>query len=205
MSAKSTAQPALIVFGINQPVGCPQAAWFRAAHMKKVYATAQRIGFSSIAVDSDERRALAAKLSEGQLLSGGKLLLPAINDELYQQLLGLIADEIIAAEDRAPKDGEPGFTPKADAETAPQSPLELEPSAEASAPTPVTAAAWSALTPGTRVLALYLDKRGNSDGWWEAEIVHIREDVFFLTWCDEPEAGVIMRHREQIALVLPTT
>ena len=203
--SNSAAQPALIVFGINQPVGCPQAAWFRAAHVKRVYATAQRIGFSSIAVDSEERRAFAAKLEEGQLLAGRKLLLPAITDELYQQLSNLIADKATAAEDRAPKEQEPESTPKADAETGPHPPSEPEPSAEAPAATTVTAAAWSTLTPGTRVLALYLDKRGNPEGWWEAEVVHIREGVFFLTWCDEPEAGVVMRHRDQIALMLPTT
>jgi hypothetical protein len=196
---KASAEPALIVFGFNQPIGSAQAAWFRAAHVKKVYTVAQRIGFSSIAVDSDERRELAAKLEAGQLLSGGKLLLPAIADELYQQLLGFVADQVIAAEADASTAEEPGPTPSADSEAPPQSPTEMHAAA------PVTAAAWSTLTAGTRVLALYLDKRGNPEGWWEAEIVHVKGGRFFITWCDEPNSGVVIRDREQIALMLPTT
>jgi hypothetical protein len=199
----ASAEPALIVFGFNKALGCPQAAWFSASLVKRVYAAAQRIGLSNAAVDSEERRGLAAKLSEGQLLSGGKLLLPAIEDQLYQQLQGLLVKQPAAAEARAPANGEPDAAAKPGDLPNVQEPTELAPPTEAAVP--VTAAAWNAITPGTRVLALYLDKRGNPDGWWEADVVHIRRGVFFVTWSDDPDAGVVMRQRDQIALILPTT
>ena len=84
------AVPALIVFGTPKGAKAPHAAWFRAAYAARVVTAARRQALSTIAVESNETRAVAATLKEGQLKAGGQLVMPCVSQDMLNQLRRLM-------------------------------------------------------------------------------------------------------------------
>jgi hypothetical protein len=83
--------PALIVFGIPSKGTTPQAAWYRASQVERARQAAQQQGFTAIPVDSDDTRAIAATLNEGQLKAGGQLALSIVPHDVLERLRALTA------------------------------------------------------------------------------------------------------------------
>lgn len=59
---------------------------------------------------------------------------------------------------------------------------------------------WKTLKKGDVVLAnLELD-----EGWWEAAVTDIADDMLYLRWRDYPKLAPIVRHRSTVALINPS-
>ena len=140
---------------------------------------AQRQGLATITVESDATRAAAASLKEGELKAGGQLVMPCVTQEVLTRLNSLL--------------------PKPPAS-----------SAESSA-NPVTAgvqvpvSVWDKLKPTDLVLAADLDKAGEPNGWYEANIMKIEDGIYTVRWYQEYEGEprIVRRQRQHIALMYP--
>jgi hypothetical protein len=174
-NAKSNA-PALIVFGT--PVGTkePHAAWFRAEYAERAKLAAQRDGLTSLSVNSSDTRAAAQTLKEGQLKAGGQLAMPSISQETMARLRTLATNVPVTP-------GNP-FSKTAPGVQAPVS-------------------VWDKLKPADLVLAAFLDKAGEPDGWYEATIMKIENGTFTVRWYYEPKSGFVRLQRQHIAIMFP--
>jgi len=168
--------PALIVFGTRKGATEPCAAWFRSEYAARARSAAQRQGLAAIAVNTDETRAAAKVLNEGQLKAGGQLVMPSVSQEVLDRLRSLI----------------PAVAPDSAAgHTNPKTPGPEVPTS-----------CWDALKPTDIVLAAYFDK-GEALGWWEAVIINIQDDTYTVRWVEEPEDGFVRVQRKHIALMFP--
>jgi hypothetical protein len=172
-------EPALIVFGTPKGARSPHAAWFRAAYVNRVSVAAQRQGLATIAVETDATRAAAATLKEGQLKAGGQLVMPCVTQEMLNRLNGLV-----------PK-------PRPSPAEGPVSP--------ATAGVQVPVSVWDKLKPTDLVLAADLDKAGEPNGWYEANIMKIEDGIYTVRWYHEYEGEprIVRRERQHIALMYP--
>jgi hypothetical protein len=91
-STKTTppVSPALIVLGTPAGVKEPQAAWFRAEYAERAKSAALRQGLSTILVTSNDTRAAAAMLKEGQMKAGGQLMMPSVSEKTISRLRGFV-------------------------------------------------------------------------------------------------------------------
>jgi hypothetical protein len=174
-NTKST-MPALIVFGTPKGAKAPHAAWFRAAYAARVVTAARRQALTTIAVESNETRAVAATLKEGQLKAGGQLTMPCVSQDMLSQLRRLM--------------------PQPPGSSAPS------PTGSTIAGVQVPFAVWDTLKPTDVVLAAHLEN-GVPDGWYEAIILKIEGGTFTLRWADYPEDGLVRLRRQHIALMYP--
>ena len=56
---------------------------------------------------------------------------------------------------------------------------------------------WSEI----RVRSLVIAHEGHEDGWWEAVVTEVRDDVLTLRWRDYPKLPAIARTRKEVALL----
>ena len=173
-STKTTPiNPALIVFGTPKGTRGPRAAWFRAEYADRVTSAAQRQGLATVAVGSNETRAAAGVLKEGQLKVGGQLVMPCVSQEVVNRLRGLIP--VLAADTVGTT--VPGVQ--------------------------VPASIWDTLKPTDIVLAAWLDKAGDPDGWYEATIMNIQNGVYTLRWLYNGKELLVRLKRQHVALMFP--
>lgn len=175
-NGKSNA-PALIVFGTPKGTKAPHGAWFPVQYAERSLAAAQQQGLIALPVDSDPSRAAAAQLKEGQLKAGGQLVLPTISPQLLSRLRDLAPQTQTPAQDVRQGSTTPGV----------QAP----------------AALWNTLKPTDVVLAAFLDRSGEPDGWYEATIMKVENGIYTLRWLYEPQLGFIKLQRQHIALMFP--
>ena len=64
----------------------------------------------------------------------------------------------------------------------------------ASSPLPKT---WSEIRVGSVVIA----HESVDDGWWEALVTEVRDDVLTLRWRDYPKQPAVVRNRKEVALL----
>jgi hypothetical protein len=62
---------------------------------------------------------------------------------------------------------------------------------------------WAGLAVGDTVLAPEFGQDGAPEGWWEAILLAIADDVVTLCWRDDPEFGFRRRRRDELALLHP--
>ena len=168
--------PALIVFGTPTGTSVPQAAWFRGSYAERAKQASQRHAFRTIPVVTDETRAAAATLSEGQLKPGGQLILRDVTKEVLERLTRLIPVVSAVA------------TPAAAGPTA--------------VAARISSSLWDTLKITDYVLAAHLEN-GEPEGWYEAIIIKIEGPTYTLRWAYAPEEGLIRVQRRHIALMLP--
>ena len=56
-----------------------------------------------------------------------------------------------------------------------------------------------------RVGSLVIAHEGPTDGWWEALVTEVRDDVLTLRWRDYPRMAAITRNRKEVALLFSGT
>jgi hypothetical protein len=171
------AAPTLIVFGTPKGARAPHGAWFPAPYAERAQLAAHRQNLATVAVETEDARAAAALLKEGQLKAGGQLIMPCISQELLNRLRRLV----------------------------PATPPSSPPNGRAGPTTPgvkVPAALWDTLKVTDVVLAAHLDN-GLPDGWYEAVIMKIEGGIFTARWADYPEDGLVRLQRQHIALMYP--
>ncbi|MBG0794072.1 hypothetical protein IYY11_11905 [Methylocystis sp. H62] len=59
---------------------------------------------------------------------------------------------------------------------------------------------WGDIGVGSVMLAT----TGPDEGWYEAEVVEIHDDLLTLTWCSWPEEPQFLRKISQVGLLPPT-
>jgi hypothetical protein len=172
----NTTVPTLIVFGMPKGAKAPHAAWFRSAYAERARTVAKRQGLTALSVESAEARAVAATLKEGQLKAGGQLVMPCVSQDMLNTLRRLPPVPPASAAALAPGRVTPGVN--------------------------VPVAIWDTLKVTDVVLAAHLEK-GVPDGWYEAVIMKIENDVFTLRWADYPQDGLVRLPRQYLALMYP--
>jgi hypothetical protein len=45
---------------------------------------------------------------------------------------------------------------------------------------------------------------GAGEGWWEADVLEVHDDLLTLQWRDGPDEPSFVRRKSQIALLFPT-
>jgi hypothetical protein len=131
-------------------------------------------GLSSLEVQTDADRNMAAALPEGAITANGRFSLSPASPEIIAEL-----DHLLKA-----ARGQETTLSGAKSQTA---------------STTISADLWQQLKPGSLVLAAGFDEQDNLAGWWEAIIVRV-DDV---RWRDEHNEPRASRSHEYIALLHP--
>jgi hypothetical protein len=84
--SKADPNAAIIVFGRQHAEGLPQAAWFRKEDQKAAEASAAEMKFAVIALTSDAGRALAVGVHEGVLKGSGRMIVGAVEPEVFRRI-----------------------------------------------------------------------------------------------------------------------
>jgi len=171
--------PALIVFGRIRGSKVDQAAVFLEKDAEAAKKAASGAGLSSLEVQTEADRNMAAALPEGAINAQGRFSLSPASPEIIAELERLL---------KAATDEEETSASGAKSETASAT---------------ISADLWRQLKLGSLVLAAAFDEQDNLDGWWEAVIVRIDDGEFLVRWRDYPKEPRVSRSHEYIALLHP--
>jgi hypothetical protein len=197
---KPDPKAAIIVFGRQHADGLPQAAWFRTEDLQAAKAGATEMKFAVIELKSDVERALAVGVHEGVLKGSGRMIVGAVEPEVFRRI-----------EEHVNKQPSPG-TALADAPSTAAGPLAASPGkagvdsagAEVAAPVaPNPTQAWLSLKVGDTVLTLYWNEKREPEGWWAATVARIEKNEFVLRWPNEPDYPVFKRAPKHISILHP--
>jgi hypothetical protein len=171
--------PSLIVFGRIRGSKVDQAAVFLEKDADAAKKAAFDAGLSSLEVQTDADRNMAATLPEGAINANGRFSLSPASPEIIAELDRLL---------KAASGQEATSAGGAKSETASAM---------------ISADLWRQLKPGSQVLAAAFDEQDNLAGWWEAVIVRIDDGEFLVRWRDYPKEPVASRSHEYIAFLHP--
>ena len=189
-------KPALIVFGADR-AGKPHAAWFTAEEAEAARTAAGLIGYRVLVLTTEAQTYVAAKLARGRLFENGRAFVPFVKAALYETLSKLADAAPTGTEAAAPTDAAAQQAAPADAR-APASepvrslPVVVNPPGRRGAPRD-----WDEIEPGSLVLAYDREY----EAWYEAIVVQVLGSAYRVRFRDYPEEGVLMRRRENIALL----
>ncbi len=171
---------ALVVFGRDDS-GKAHASRFSDADAQLAEKAARLMGMHVFRPESDEHRALAAKLPRGRVFGSGKAFVPFVKAGIYSLLAG-------AAGVSATEAAEPRKRPPA----APLGQPEAMPSG-----TP--AATFTEIGVGSLVLAL----EGAGKAWFKAFVLKVADGRATLRWPDYPDEPKFSRRLSQLGLLPP--
>ena len=184
-------KPALMVFGADRS-GKPHAGWFTAEEAEAARTAAGLIGYRVLTLTTEAQAHVAAQLSRGRLFENGRAFVPFVKAPLYETLSQM-------AEAAAPESTEaaaPSTAPADARAPAPEPvrslPVVVSPRVRRSGPRD-----WDEIEPGSLVLAY----DGDNEAWFEAIVVQVLGSAYRVRFRDNPEEGVLMRRRENIALL----
>jgi hypothetical protein len=198
---KPDPKAAIIVYGRQHAEGLPQAAWFRAEDKQAAKAGAVEMRLSVIELKSDAEKALAIGVHEGVLKGSGRMIVGAVEPEVYRRIEEHVSKQ--PAHATAPPDASSAETgaagasvgkPRAVVATAPENSARVAPS-----PTQP----WQALQVGDTVLAAYWNDKREPEGWWVATVARIEGNEFVLRWPNEPQYPVFKRASKHVAILHP--
>lgn len=182
--------PALVVFGADK-AGKPHAAWFPTPDVSLATKAAATIGFRALVLCDDAQRSAAADLPQGRVFSSGRAFVPFVAKEVYERLQALAGSSAGSATTRIvlatpshekPADGDEGYPGGANT-VDPRYPR-----------------SWAGIAIGSLVLIT----EGEEDGWYEAVVVASKPGgEFTLQWRDWPDLPLLMRRRDEMALLHP--
>ncbi|MDP4006692.1 hypothetical protein [Methylobacterium sp. NEAU K] len=182
--------PALIVFGIDKD-GRPHAAWFATLDVSLATKAAATIGFRALVLCDDSQRSAAAELPQGRVFGSGRAFVPFVAREVYDRLQALASGpkgsitssiRMVAQAPMKAADGD-----------------ECCPS-ESGPANPRYPRSWAGIAIGSLVLIT----EGDQDGWYEAVVVASKPGgEFTLQWRDWPDLPLLMRRRDEMALLHP--
>ena len=189
--ADSNDEPALVVI-TKDASGVARGSWFAASDAKVAKASAKAAGSVAVAVKGPERMGLANRVPKGRIFDSGKLFMPRIQGEVFEQLLG--------------------FAPKAD--KAPQLQLVASGDADKAGSTDKGASSasdvsniegkvpdeWSKLGVGSLVLARDVEE----DSFFLSIIIgKAGPTSFTLKWRDYPDEPNFQRQVSDLAMLHP--
>ena len=179
--------PALVLFGHDRS-GKAHAAWFTAEEAAAARTAAGLNGYRVLALTTEAQAHVAAKLSRGRLFEKGRAFVPFVKAALYETLSQM-------AEAAAPTSTEAAASADASApapEPVRSLPVVVSPRVRRSGPRD-----WDEIEPGSLVLAYDREY----EAWYEAIVVQVLGSAYRVRFRDYPEEGVLMRRRENIALL----
>ena len=187
MSTKNDTEPAtaIAVFGIPRGGKTPVGARFSANDIGVARWIAKHQGLQLLLAKSAPAIELTALLREWQIRANGAAILPVLSLSMAENLRALAADTANAPGPAAGDDG-PTAADRTAARLALASPL------------------WAAMAVDDIVLTMEYDRRGVSEGWWEAVILSIANDVYTVCWLEDPETGFRKRKPHELAPLHPT-
>jgi hypothetical protein len=174
---------AVVVFG-RDATGKPHASAFSQSEADLAVKAAGLMGMQVLRPETDEQRALAAKLPRGRVFASGKAFVPFVRTDLYEALTAVAG---VSAAEPAPK--------AKSVPTAPASP----PERTSNANDDLAPDTWDDIGVGSIVLAT----EGPQEGWWESIVLRAENDVFMLRWRDWPRLPTFNRRTWQLALLPP--
>jgi hypothetical protein len=201
--SKADPDAAIIVFGRQHADGLPQAAWFRKKDQMAAEASADEMKLSVIELQSDAERALAIGVHEGVLKGSGRMIVGAVEPEVYRRIEEHVSKH--PADAVAPKSAGASST-EASAPAASAGKTRAD-AASASgnigpvAPNPTQS--WQSLRVGDSVLAAYWNEKREPEGWWVATVARIDGNEFVLRWPNEPQYPVFKRAPKHVAILHP--
>jgi hypothetical protein len=188
-AAQHDATPALIVMGLDD-TRKPHASTFDEESAELATKAAGLMGMRVVPLDTAELQALAAKLPRGRVFASGRAFVPFVRAGLYQS--------IAAAAGLPPKGPKLACTASAG---SPEGHGGAGAGSGAGRMAQVKLpGGWGDIGVGGVVLAT----TGPDEGWYEAEVVEIHDDLLTLTWCSWPEEPQFLRKMSQVGLLPPT-
>jgi hypothetical protein len=188
-------KPALIVFGTDR-TGKPHAAWFTAEEAEAARTAAGLIGYRVLALTTEAQAQVAAKLSRGRLFENGRAFVPFVKAALYETL-SQMADAAPERTEAAPADAAAPQEASADARAPAPEPVRSLPVVVNTSVRRGGPRDWDEIEPGSLVLAYDREY----EAWYEAIVVQVLGSAYRVRFRDYPEEGVLMRRRENIALL----
>jgi hypothetical protein len=186
LRTETSAAASVLVFGIPRGGKVPVGARFNAADAEVAGWIAHHQGLKILHATAAPAVELAALLRDWQLRANRSVLLPVVSISVFENLRALAADTAAspaAVEERGNWVHNARNTPERLAMTEP---------------------VWSAMAVRDVVLTPEYNRRGAIEGWWEAAILAIADDVYTVCWLDDPETGFRKRKRHELAPLHPS-
>jgi hypothetical protein len=207
--AKPNPLPAILVYGTPSGLARTQASWFPAEDKEAVQAAARELRFSTIELQTDADRALAAGAHEGVLKGSGRMIVGSVSAEVYRRIeehvrKGAGASDPLKAESTAAIPTKP--VSEQNTNVSASDPISGPSRASLATPTiskPDSAPARETLRAGTRVLAAYFNEEAEFEGFWVAVVKRIEPDGYTLEWFDAPEYPPFKSRPQNIAVPHP--
>ena len=196
--AEMNDEPSIVVIG-RDGTKPPRGSWYAANDIDAAEAGATAMGLQAVAVTGSDVMALANRVPKGRVFSSGKLFMPRIQKEVYEQLEGHLSEverqprlELVASGDDKGRDKEAGR----DSDNG-------SPGNGAVANIKGTLPGdWSKLGVGSLVLTRDIEEE--SDAFYLAVVLgKPSPTTLTLKWRDYPDIGTITRNVQQIAMLHP--
>lgn len=193
-------KPALVVFDRNgtEP---PRGSWFDADSIAEAIAGAAAMGAQIVTVKGAEVMALANRVPKGRVFSSGKLFMPRIQKEVYEQLQGHVPEE-----DRKPQlelvasgEGKSEAGSGCDGEDVGASGTSSSSDLKCTLPSE-----WSKIGVGSLVLTRDIEEE--DEAFYLAVVVGKAGPTSLqLKWRDYPDLATVTRDARQLAMLHPKT
>ncbi|UIJ99249.1 hypothetical protein LZK82_03005 [Rhizobium leguminosarum] len=163
--------------------GKAHASFFPATDAQPASRAASLMGMFSLRADNDAVRSLLPKLPKGKLFDSGKAFVPFVKQDLYQQIAAHLPE-----------------ADRAKAETVRAAPADVSQQGHAATPSNVPDD-WAKILVGSLVLAT----DDPLDGWFEATVIELADNVLRLQWRHYLDLPPFNRKLEDVALLHPST
>ncbi|NLR98880.1 hypothetical protein HGP17_18845 [Rhizobium sp. P38BS-XIX] len=195
MSASTAAARASLPYPIvllgRDDSGKAHASYFSATDGHSAKKAAGLMGMVTLRADTDDIRALMAKIPKGKLFDSGKAFVPFVKQALFKQLAAHLPEEERMIADR-PRSATSETVVASEANGGGQAQAPVKPSQ--------LAEDWSKLKIGNLVLAT----EGPMEGWFEATIIEIKSNgALRLKWRDYLDTPPFDRPIAQVAMLHP--
>jgi hypothetical protein len=172
----------LILFGIDSRAK-PKGARFGREHASLAIKAATQLQLNVLASNDPKVAEIAARLPVGRVHATGRTFVPFIRRDIYDRLLAAAGNGNGASAVRltgSPAGGAGTASPPSGNPNLPRN--------------------WHEIGLGDLVVAQEEDP---TDGWYEAIVVEVANDMFTLRWRDYPRLRRITRHRLRLGLLYP--
>lgn len=166
----------VVLFGLD-PDGKPLAARFSRSQAVIASKAAVQLKLRVLPVQGPELISLAERLPSGRLHASGRGLVQNVRRDLFNRLLAM-AGPVEA--------GATAATPSSPAKRSAAQPQRIPPS-------------WKEIGAGDLVIA----QEGKEEGWYDAVVVEVHDDMLILRWHNWSRDRRFSRHRYSVALMHP--
>jgi hypothetical protein len=172
----------LVLFGLDSR-GKSKGARFGKEHADLAVKAASQLQLQVLAGNDPKIAEIVARLPVGRVHATGRTFVPFIGRDLYDQLLAAAGNGNLAQPPAPPASAASG---NAAGSRPPGS-------------SPKLPRNWQEIGVGDLVLF----QECLEDGWYEAIVVEVANDMFTLRWRDNPRARRFARHRLRLGLLYP--